>query len=268
MQIHQIGVCALKGGRHQPRQQVRLTDTGPEGDRDFAIVDLARGQVLRTVEHPSLTSCEAQWADGMLTLTINGQQVTAAPKLAPGIVQVDYWGRDTAMQIVTGPWQQHLNRLFSGDVALARTTAPGGVVFGGAVTLATTSSLQRLEAASGTAIDPRRFRSTFTIDTGEADSDGAHRDERGHGQAPGHVEDAWIGRDIEVGAARLHVTGGVPRCAVIDLDPDTEERGTQLLKTLGGYRRTGTDIMFGVYAEVIRPGLVRLGDEARLIETP
>jgi len=33
-----------------------------------------------------------------------------------------------------------------------------------------------------------------------------------------------------------------------------------LLKALAGYRREGTEIMFGVYAEVTRPGLVAVGD--------
>lgn len=243
--VSEIGVSALKGGRHQPRQQIHLTDSGPEGDREFAVIDLDRGQVLRTVVHPSLLRCEAHVADDVLTLTVDGQRVAAIPHPAPGIVQVDYWGRDAAMQVVAGPWTPLLTRLFPGNIALARTSAPGAVVYGAAVTLTTTSALRRLEDAAGGPVDPRRFRSTFTVDTGAADAD---------------VDDSWTGREFSLGAARVRVTGGVPRCAVIDSDPDTGERGTQLLKTLAGYRLAGAEIMFGVYAEVVTPGLVTVGD--------
>ncbi len=249
MHIHQIGVSALKGGHHEPQPHVVLSPGGPEGDRDFAVIDLDRRQVLRTVEHPSLLRCDAHVADGVLTLTVDGQRVAATPQPAPGIVHVDYWGRDASMQVVTGPWTPLLTRFFPGNVALARTTSPGAVVYGAAVTLSTTSALRRLEETVGGSVDPRRFRSTFTVDTGAADAD---------------VEDSWIGREIALGEARLRVTGGVPRCAVIDSDPDTGQRGTPLLKALAGYRREGTEIMFGVYAEVTRPGLVAVGDSLTL----
>lgn len=250
MQIREIGVSALKGGRHTQRENVELASTGPVGDREFAVVDLDAGRVLKTVEHPSLVSCEAHWRDGVLSVQIAGEQFAATPTTDAQRLTLDYWGRPVLMDVLTGPWGAAFSRLLGRNVALARIVAPGRVVYGDPVILATTSSLRRLAHESGTAVDPRRFRSTFTIDTGEADA---------------HIEDSWAGRELEVGGARLRVGAGIPRCAVIDLHPNTGARGTDLLKTLAGYRLEAGEIMFGVYAQVLRPGAVTRGDEVRLL---
>lgn len=253
MHLRDIGVSALKGGRHQPWDQVLLQSDGPVGDRVFAVVDPDGGQVLKTVEHPSLLSCEARWDNGVLSVGIGGRQVAAEPEMSGEYLTLDYWGRASRMEVVNGPWAGEFSRLLGRSVALARSVVAGGVVFGASVTIATTSSLRRLARESGIAVDERRFRSTFTIDTGDAAA---------------HVEDSWAGRELELEGARLLVKGGVPRCAVIDLDPDTGARGTSLLKTLAGYRLDAGEILFGVYAEVIRAGNVTRGDQARLPPTP
>lgn len=253
MLIRNIGVSALKGGHHASRDDVLLQADGPVGDRVFAVVDLAGGRVLRTVEHPSLLTCEARWADGLLSVEIDGRRITAEPEMSGRYLALDYWGRDTPMEVVDGPWAGVFSRLLGRSVTLARSAVTGSVVFGDAVTVATTSSIRRLALESGIAVDARRFRSTFTIDTGDSAA---------------HVEDSWAGRELELGGARVLVKGGIPRCAVIDLEPDTGARGTSLLKTLAGYRLDSGEIWFGVYAEVIRPGTVSRGDQARLVPQP
>ena len=253
MQIREIGVSPLKGGRHQPRETVSLAVDGPIGDREFAVVDRTTGTVLKTVEHPLLTTCEAQWADDVLTVKFDGRRVAAEPEMTGEYLDLDYWGRTTAMQVIEGPWATEFSRLLGRRVILTRSAVAGSVVYGDSVTISTTSSLDRLALESKMAVDPRRFRATFTIDTGDADA---------------HVEDFWAGRELELGEARLLVKGGIPRCAVIDIDPDTGTRGTPLLKTLAGYRLQASDIMFGAYAEVLRPGRVSVGDDVRLPVVP
>ena len=54
-----------------------------------------------------------------------------------------------------------------------------------------------------------------------------------------------------------------PRCAVVTQDPDTGARSGDTLKAIKGYRGLSEDnrwIVFGVYASVLEPGRVRLGD--------
>jgi len=249
MRIRDIGLSPLKGGRHQPREHILLEADGPVGDRLFAVVDPQSGQILKTVEHPALLTCTARWSGGRLSIRSDGRELTAAPERTGDHLELDYWGRATSMEIIDGPWAAELSRVLGRDVVLTRSVVRGGVVFGNAVTIVTTSSLARLSRQSGIDVDTRRFRATFTIETGDAAA---------------HVEDSWAGRELEIGGARLLVGGGIPRCAVIDLDPDTGARGTSLLKTLAGYRLQANEIMFGVYAEVIRPGAVSIGDAALL----
>src|SRR6185312_12658496 len=93
-------------------------------------------------------------------------------------------------------------------------------------------------------------RATFTVDTGEA---------------PAHVEDSWVGRRLHLGAAEVEVRGVVPRCAVIDLDPDTGVRRSPALKALGGYRHLHGEVVFGVDAVVTQPGRVRSGDRVDIV---
>ncbi|TFC25163.1 MOSC domain-containing protein [Cryobacterium sp. TMT1-3] len=253
MQIRDIGISPLKGGRHQPRQSVQLGHDGAAGDRDFAVVDLHTGQILKTVENAALVGCEADWAAGVLSVEIDGRRFSAVPEPTGQQIELEYWGRGTPMQVVDGPWASEFSRLLGRSVVLARSLVTGGVVYADPITISTTSSLDRLADKVGGAVDTRRFRSTFTIDTGDADA---------------HIEDSWAGRELVVGGARLLIKGGIPRCAVIDIDPQTGVRGTHLLKSLGGYRLKGNDIMFGVYASVIQPGAVSVGDEARLVDEP
>ncbi|TFD23386.1 MOSC domain-containing protein [Cryobacterium sp. TMS1-13-1] len=250
MQIRDIGLSVLKGGRHTTRENVLLEVHGPAGDRLFAVVDLADGRVLKTVEHPLLLTCRARWDDGVLSVGLGGRQVAATPELNGQNLTLDYWGRAVCMHVVGGPWARAFSRLLGKDVALAQINAPGGLVYGDSITIVTTSSLRRLADEAAATVDARQFRATFTIDTGDAAA---------------HVEDSWAGREMDLGRARLLVGAGIPRCAVIDLEPDTGASGTNLLKTLARYRLSGSDIPFGVYAQVIRPGIVGCGDQVRVL---
>jgi uncharacterized protein len=110
------------------------------------------------------------------------------------------------------------------------------------------ASLERLRAQAGVSepIDPRRFRMTFGVEGLEA-----------------HEEDRWIGRDVSVGDTTLRVRGNVGRCAATTRQPDTGDVDFKTLHHLKAYRYevpTTEPLPFGVYASVVRPGRVRVGD--------
>jgi uncharacterized protein len=242
--VSRIGFTPLKGTRHVDRSHVDLAVDGPVGDRAFCLVDLARGRVLRTVENPSLMRTSARWHAGVLSASLPGTSVQDVPVRTGEEVKVDYWGRSAALEVVDGPWGAAYSEYLGFDVALARSTGPGEIVYGAPVSLVSTSSLAKISDVTGREVDGAQFRATFTVHT-----DGE----------PPHVEDSWLGRTLHIGEAEIEVRTGIPRCAVVDLDPVTGLRRADVLRCLGGYRRSLAQIMFGVDAVVTSPGRVDLG---------
>ncbi|MDF1728254.1 MAG: MOSC domain-containing protein [Sulfitobacter sp.] len=75
-------------------------------------------------------------------------------------------------------------------------------------------------------------------------------------------EFGWLGREIEIGAARLSLQEPIKRCAHTQANPHTGQRDADTLATL---EQTFGHTDFGIYARVTRSGAVREGDEARLL---
>lgn len=240
--IARIGFTPLKGTRHLTRPFADLTTDGPLGDRVFCLADLARGRVLRTVENPTLMQTRVSWDTGVLTVSLPGTSVEGVPALTGETRTLDYWGRRVEVEIIDGQWAAAYSRYLGHDVALARSPA-GDVVYGASVSLVTTGSLDELSRRVGIPVRDSQFRATFTV----------------HTDTP-HLEDAWIGRRLRLGEAEVEVRSAVPRCHVIDLDPDTGMPRAAALKALADYRRQGNAIMFGVDAVVTSPGRVHVGD--------
>jgi hypothetical protein len=77
----------------------------------------------------------------------------------------------------------------------------------------------------------------------------------------GFVEQDWLGRRLTVGAAELEVLVGCPRCVMITHGFDDLPRDTALLRTV--VREAAQNV--GVYARVVRPGRVAVGDAVSLV---
>lgn len=249
MQVVRIGYTVVKGGRHVARPEVEFAPTGPVGDRVFCLVDLARGRVVRTVENPALLRTVAHWDAGVLRVELPEATVEGTPASTGTFHTVDYWGRSVPVELLAGPWAAAYSRLLGHEVALARPTVAGGVVYAGSVSIVTTGAMAWLEQRAGARLEPERFRSTLVLDTGAA---------------PEPVEQGWLGRELCVGTARVQVRVPIPRCAVIDLDPVTgHRRRGSLLKSLATPSAGSTaGVDFGVDAVVTSAGRVRLGDPA------
>lgn len=89
-------------------------------------------------------------------------------------------------------------------------------------------------------------------------------------QADGFTENDWLGRDLRVGDDLvLRVIARTPRCAVPTLAHGTLPRDAEALRVLARHNRvtplTGLnpEPCAGVYAEVLHPGRIRIGDAVR-----
>jgi uncharacterized protein YcbX len=104
-------------------------------------------------------------------------------------------------------------------------------------------SLQTVAAVgelAGRELDPLRFRPNIVVD------------------APGseYPEEALIGRELRIGAARVRLDMRDTRCMVINFDPRTAERDPAVLRAVARHREQCA----AVYGSCVEPGLVRVGD--------
>ena len=111
-----------------------------------------------------------------------------------------------------------------------------------AVSVINLASVRALEAVTGVALHPLRFRANIHLD----------------GLAAWEELD-WIGRELRIGGTRLRAVRRTRRCAAVDVNPLTAARDTQLMRTL---QRTYGHPDLGVYLEVVEAGQVGVGDEA------
>jgi uncharacterized protein len=112
----------------------------------------------------------------------------------------------------------------------------------GPVHLVTTSSLGWVASEHGsTGGDARRYRPNIVLDTGPDEA---------------LVEEKWLGAELSIGSCLLQVYGTVERCVMPTFHQDGLPRDPGLLRFLVQRNQT----MFGVYARVVSPGTIRLGD--------
>ncbi|MFC5407669.1 MOSC domain-containing protein [Cohnella soli] len=114
------------------------------------------------------------------------------------------------------------------------------------ILIITDSSLRRLESIWGKKLDKRRFRANIIVSLDENTFD----------------ETAWIGKQLSFGDAELKVESYCERCSIITLDPDTFERDATLLKKVNEQM----NLCFGLYASVIKPGQIRIGQKVYLFD--
>ena len=181
-----------------------------------------------------------------MTLTFpDGRVVEGEVELADPVV-TDFWGHRVEGRVVAGPWGEALGGFAGRAVRLVKADMPAGAIDAEPLTLVSSESVAEAAHQVGVdQVDSRRFRMLLEIE----------------GCAP-HEEDTWFGRHVRIGETVIEIGGPVPRCATTTRDPSTGQRDLDTLREIAAYRgrRGGKDIDFGVYAQVVRPGRVRVGD--------
>ena len=158
------------------------------------------------------------------------------------------WGHGALLgRVLEGPWAAALTAYIGDDVRLVRAD-PGQQLQSRPVSIVSTASLDTLERSADLPepLDDRRFRMLVTLDGLAA-----------------WEEDGWVGRDVRIGEAIVSVELATPRCATTTRDPATGERDWDALRAIKNLRglSPSSTIDFGVYATVVQPGRIRLGDE-------
>ncbi len=210
-------------------------------------------KALYGADLPQLAGATADWDADAGTLAIHlpdGEVVHGEVATGAATTAYAYGRREVPGLIVEGPWAAALSERTGRTLRLIQTPvgrgAPGPITIIGDASIA---RVARQLAIGEEALGKRRFKMSIELAGTEA-----------------YAEDAWSGRDVRIGEAVLRVGGQVPRCVLMTRDPDTAQRDYDVLRAILAHRTpmAGGEPPLGVYATVVEPGVIRVGDPAEL----
>jgi hypothetical protein len=222
----------VKSMRGEALPSLAIDERGVVGDRYFALKD-SEGRL-----GSGKTSKRFRQIDGLLgfsAATENGAVVVRFPD--GRVMRADDPALGSALTAACG--MAITIESEDQDHVMHRDSAP--------LHLLTEASIAWLQARlPGTAIDPRRFRPNMVIAS----------------ETAGLVEQDWVGREIAIGDALIvKAVRPTVRCVMTTLPQAELGAAPAVLETLTG-QNAGS---LGIYAEVLRPGNVQLGDALRFV---
>ena len=249
--VARFNITPVKSTSLQHPDTIELGPNGVAADRRFLFIG-AEGKRISGGSKAALLGIRSSFdPDGdRLTLELpDGTRAEGGAMPAGDGMRVALFDREVDVRPVPGPFDAAVSRFLDRDVMLVRVERPergGGVR---PVSIVSTASVEELGRRAGRKTpDPRRFRMLVELD----------------GCTP-HGEDEWTGLRLRMGDAIIRVRDGVPRCVLTTLHPDTGEPDFPTLDVLATYRRREGELLFGVYADVEEPGLVRVGDAVEIL---
>jgi MOSC domain-containing protein len=246
-----------------------VTDRGLVGDRQFAVVDASTGKVAGAknprkwgnffdfraayVEPPQqgskLPAVRLTLPDGSV---VTSEQPDLAQALSRALgrevafAEAEHHGEASGAQ--AEEYWPDMEGLEYRDT-VTEWELPAGTFFDLAVVhLLTTATIERLRALYPEGrFEVRRFRPNIVVATGP--------------DQQGFVENDWIGRTLAIGdEVRLRITGPCPRCVMTTLPQGDLPKDPGILRTAA----QNNEANVGVYADVVKGGTVRRGDDVAL----
>ena len=224
---------------HHPAS-VELGTDGAREDRRFLLVDDGR-RLYNGKRDTSLVRTSATWdpASRHLSMTFPSGESLEAEAMRSRAELLEVYGRQVRGHAIDGPWADALSDIVGRSLTLVERDDGAWATDSRPATLVSRSSVAVIDG------DGRRFRMLLELDGPEA-----------------FAEEEWRSRRVRVGEATLLVGEPTPRCAVPSASPDTGRRDRDVLRELIDARGpVDGEPCLGVYAEVLEPGTVRVGDE-------
>jgi len=143
--------------------------------------------------------------------------------------------------------REEVSRRYGGEVELMNLKH--GIFDEACISIISLGTVHGVARESGRELDLRRFRANVVIEPVSAEP---------------FEEDRWVGRQLMFGdansGAAVKVTMRDERCVMVNLDPDTAERDSGVMKTIVRLN----DNCAGVYGTVVRAGELRVGQVVTL----
>src|SRR3954454_17518798 len=224
---------ALRKGQPLPADRLYAIENGPTGFDPAKPAYFPKQRFLMLMRNERLAALQTEFDETTHTLTIHAK------------------GRETARGDLRTREGRAAIEAFMADYCAAELRGPPRVLCGErhsfsdvakkVVSIVNLASVAQLETLIGAPVDPVRFRANVYVD----------------GWPAWHEFDL-LGHEIAAGSARLKVVKRIVRCAATNVDPSTGIRDLHIPETLQKSFEHGD---CGVYAEVIAPGEVAVGDK-------
>lgn len=236
-----LRVVPVKGMGSVTRDRIRVDMDGVAEDRRVFLLD-DRGAVVTLRSHPELVQItpdlDLEAAVLQVTLPTGGVARTGLEH-AGHELRAHLYGKDRVGRLLPGEVAEALSGLARERIRIVVADHAGVGWDEGPVSILGLSSA----AAVGGDRDGARYRMLVEVD----------------GTEP-YEEDTWVGREVQLGGARVRVSHQLQRCAVITRSPATGEKDWDGLHALAQVRGRET-LCLGVIAGVVQPGEVRIGSE-------
>jgi len=208
----------------------RLSWHGIEGDRRLAFRRLADKSGI-----PWLTASKLPQLLLYKPFGLDGNIAEASPTHVRTPAGEEYELRSDELR-------EEISNLYGGDVELMNLRH--GIFDEASISVISLGTMHGIERETGRALDLRRFRPNVVIETNNAEP---------------FEEDRWVGQTMMFGEGTSGPTVAVTmkdeRCVMVNLDPDTAEPDSGVMKAI--VRMNGN--CAGVYGTLIRPGGLRVG---------
>lgn len=263
MKIEELYIYPIKSARAQRVTKMPISHEGPEGDRQWMLVDES-GKFISQRTVPKLATVEVFCDESSLTVGIQKMFVKISKNNSfQRKVRVSVWNDSFDAALEPDLYSQALAKYLGVDCRLVRY-APYSqrrvrslemewkpeVRFadGRPVQILNLKSLQDLNSRLSVPVGADRFRANIVFSGTEA-----------------FQEDQW--KRIRIGSMIFSQPKKCARCAITTIDQQTGvPLGPEPLKTLANYRRDGKDVFFGSLWIPESPGVVNVGDVIEVLE--
>lgn len=254
----------VKSMQGEELNATEVTERGLLGDRAFALIDRDDGKVATAKnprKWPHLFDFRAAFVEPpqgqetlpSLRITLPDGTSLTSEQSNPDDALSAALGRSVSLrsavpdQTVLEEYWPDIEGLPRKDTVTDEAMPPGTFFDLATVHLLTTSTLNRLrELYPGGRFEVRRFRPNVVVTTSEES---------------GFVEESWVGRTLSLGdGVHLRITGPCPRCVMTTLPQSDLPRDPGILRAAVQHNQGHV----GVYASVLRGGVVRRGDVIRV----
>ena len=286
--IKELWRYPVKGMAGEQIVAIELTANGLSGDRQWALRDEARGEIQSCKTRPELLMCLARTriAAGPPGIRANGTippvditfpdgsnlgsddpaiharltalvgKASTLQALRPAGDAAFYrrhktddhtWLKELAATFTREPGEPLPD--FNGlpPILVDHVSVPGTFFLVTPVHVLTTATLTDLKRRNPSADwDARRFRPNVVIET--------------RPELEGLVEQAWVGRQLQTGAATITIAGSTPRCGAITRAQSAFGFDAGVLRTVV----KDADQNAGIYGVVEHTGALRVGDTVSL----